>query len=1451
MTSFDRFPREKKSDPTERVLDASEQSYLNATADIAEQRYAADYGFYPESHSVTHYLQDLLDRSIPEDERGHYTIKVTQGWEEFNAGALPNGTILISDRMLTYCQYEEELQFVLRHEYMHIARQHHALSYRKHKRVDGGSVIDALYQDMGQMRLHEYEADLRAGVDDKDLPYNLYGGIRFLERLVETERATKQASGIVHGDTMDRLLNLHFVTRMVDSAALNRDLTKISPEIIAELESKRSLKSIVFERPLGKGHITPESIAETAKAALRVATPDQLQIIIPELYNYISELEVGARSGRSSTSRTYDLDVRTELLQVAIERMATVLQEELKTVPAANRPALRGLYAGLVYGISPDSVEDTNIFNGMFDFFEDVEDFLQLPALLDSIAERGVYPNQAPEILLRSIIREAGAASVFVDEDDLFSEQKFTDYCRDVVAAVDRLYQYKSDYKKTTLIAAFIAEALLDLSSDEQSDFVVVAAKNLSIKVEDVILYAEKYLHISLKVLPNADVSVPETEESIFWNRIYAVCREIKYMDSAPSKAPVVRASLEKTKSRRELFNELEDMCSQLPWNTMQECVDGFSRLVEGELSAEQEVFLEVVSTYPSVLLSPERFTGVSTARMLKHVLELQNNPYMNPGEGAVCLVDIMTGAYNNRLFDPSLLEWGITEHDLTVEQVHAAMFAEDPDSAIGTHYDTSVSSFDALYRSYFFTVATHELRHLSRAEFFQKLRERASIKPKEGNISQALIFVNEVFDAYSFSLTDKSSLDELLTLSVYVPDFELSNRLQEGVMAALFQYSDTAELEEVLFRDERTRYLLLANARHQFIDERLNTPAALDRTLDMVRRDRLIEDQVLQERVSDAILAEESLSRLLRNPRMFIEIGLSTQSSDYNLKKELLTASLYASTHSETINDSSDLDRLQNLDLIIRRLYEMDKSTKHAVIRKLFVGEHGLLNDSKELQKFITTMCSEHIIEPRDDSEAALLSGVKDALIAVVKNADPSTIYFMLAPFLFEHMFKVPAQQAAWSDIIDDVIGSHDRYHFGDITPDLKKEMALAVSGKKINGQEADYSEIDEGRLRLMAFVDEYAPLPEKQPTPEKLGIIEFTKTIIGQLGAPGVRLMQVIGQYVQMTPELERAFSDVYDSVPGQTKLSAFHTVKREWSSVASELEEWEASVGGGSLATVWKAKTSNGAEALKVLNPNVDFFVDSICDILEKAFSSMEGKYGRKAKLAELAIRDIRAWLHADIQYDHFLERDAVFFRDHNNFSIDDSGYVIRVPKTYGAESRHYKREEWIEGKNLTKTEELQASRHDVKKIIRLLIASTFHQITLGQVHSDIHPGNIRITQNNEVALLDRNFYIELNAAEQEVIVSIIASDDVARKQVFIDYLLSLSENNSVQRRTLTEAFDRVGGKTPEADRVAEYISIAKELEVYVPLKVTILVKNFLALNKLAVSGGFQGINEALFT
>jgi predicted unusual protein kinase regulating ubiquinone biosynthesis (AarF/ABC1/UbiB family) len=279
----------------------------------------------------------------------------------------------------------------------------------------------------------------------------------------------------------------------------------------------------------------------------------------------------------------------------------------------------------------------------------------------------------------------------------------------------------------------------------------------------------------------------------------------------------------------------------------------------------------------------------------------------------------------------------------------------------------------------------------------------------------------------------------------------------------------------------------------------------------------------------------------------------------------------------------------------------------------------------------------------------------------------------------------------------------------------------------------------------------------------------------------------------------------------------------------------------IGWGSITTVYVARnTAEENVVLKVVNPSFKFQYEKMFATLLQTFQSL-AKNDPKYETAIPVIQDIRLWIENDVSSEDFIKKDARFYKKWNGWKSNKKDrYNIRIPKSLPPESEKFKQEEFIEWINLTKLEKLQESGHDTQAVIRIIIAHYIEQIKDGMIHSDAHGGNFRITENNEIAILDRSYYLEIGFTEKLFLRSLFGNIHNSQKifETLIEYLAKLPWNEKIDLNWLISSMETLtmSDNTP-MQKISDVLVLFRKNQVYIPLWMTLLLKNINALYDLA--------------
>jgi hypothetical protein len=351
-------------------------------------------------------------------------------------------------------------------------------------------------------------------------------------------------------------------------------------------------------------------------------------------------------------------------------------------------------------------------------------------------------------------------------------------------------------------------------------------------------------------------------------------------------------------------------------------------------------------------------------------------------------------------------------------------------------------------------------------------------------------------------------------------------------------------------------------------------------------------------------------------------------------------------------------------------------------------------------------------------------------------------------------------------------------------------------------------------------------------------------------------------------LTDDQQAEFSTVYDANRGQSKGLAVATLEREWNRDGhrfwDDVATVEERVGGGSLMTVFritlKAHDESGkpiVRVVKVLNPNLQFLLERTFSFLNELIDTLTKLFGRKFDIARLIVADVYEWIKGDVNFTGFLEKDARFKTqiESQNAGYKAAGfrYDLYVPRTYGPESKYFIHEEFVPGKTLTKWDELVAEGHDMQQVTSLLVKNYVSQLLTDNalVHSDVHIGNFMVTPDGRVAILDRNFFLELTPEMRDFVKFLLnpMSLRFSTPEVIVDRFVALGgrEITPVQRRKLVASWTKARERVLAGDwqGLSGFLIDLRENGVKLPLQITLIFKNLNALQAMARKAGLGGL------
>jgi predicted unusual protein kinase regulating ubiquinone biosynthesis (AarF/ABC1/UbiB family) len=730
---------------------------------------------------------------------------------------------------------------------------------------------------------------------------------------------------------------------------------------------------------------------------------------------------------------------------------------------------------------------------------------------------------------------------------------------------------------------------------------------------------------------------------------------------------------------------------------------------------------------------------------------------------------------------------------------------------------------------------------------------------------------VKETLSGSKFDLSDLEHTNCLFQLSYFIPNGSQSSSLQEMTLERLLDTSFDQGYD-FLMNEHVQKNLRTSVPVIKFVEEKATTHADFEKL--STRIDRILNLQEETPSLKNLVIFEELMQKVDTNKSMFnlFSAMLKSQHDELPLKKILY----------------STVGQLRSVDEVAQSLYRAPVHQRYSIIRAVLTGEKGILTSPVGRRDLHSAMMSEVLEEPIGKTDLAWYQNISGITEEFVLNADIENLYFVVVPLLMDQILNPPKDSTDIKTLIEAQVVKTNRSF---IPSDEEAELQLRmVRGEDVEDEFTQYI-LDEygirdswkevldfnqtndnirGQIEMELESNRKSTKSRKRKTNSskldkiigkpksrsegKLSVLEFIVTAAKNLGAPGVRFLQMLGQYVTIPEEYQQEFNQVYDGVAGQSKLAAYMLLEREWDGFKDEVVEFLPAIGGGSLMTVYKVVTASGeTEVVKVLNPNADFHTEVSFNVMKEIIQAKAEK-DPAYKIAIPLLDDIREWIIKDISFTNFLEEDKKFYNQNHGFtstnptaSESSLEYKIRVPISTGVENKYFKREKYIDGVNLTQEAELASRGHDTKAIVSLLAQNYLSQIASGHVHSDVHPGNFRITDDGEVAILDRNYFLGLDFQDQALLYT-MGQDvpSVAKAETIATYL---QQYNDHVGQGFKNKVERIIDESEGVQQLGDVVRYIRQSNLKFPIKMSLMIKNLFALNSLSQSVGFDTVQDAI--
>ncbi len=1416
------------------AAESREKSNLRHAGEYLEHYYCARYRALPEDHPITQYVYQL-NKKFPQ---ANVKIVILSGWSAVNAIALPNDTILLSRGLLDFCRYEEELMFVLGHERVHV-KDH----FEVHKRKRVSQIIKDVKKGVGQLRYQEMEADIKSVVREMSAAkVNPYGGKSFLQRVAnELEHGDKK--DVVHGGAMDRMLTLASVSRLYDQKELSVDMTPMQiPSTFRQVQSNTDI-----EKQLKSPFNTVKdygSYTNSVKEHLEVIGSDGI-LFAAQIQGKVEKAREEYEEMPSLTNKTR-LEFCNDLMVVEIGEAKKHIANCLPELSSEDRDLMLMIYLYFVGQIDVLSIADPkDVLNADIERFWEMLDKPELFDRLEQLFQTKILTKLGhhlignPEKWLEKMLIHACDADRFGSGAD-FDQAKYLAFAKSWINTLDKAFVHLglSTWKMDKCVSLVFDAAWPNINPNPNSTKVLELAAQC--KVGGYFWDKEvDYDPIQMerdRVMGETLYNYPE-----LGNKYHDL---VEKRDRRPKDIMMGNAAFcEKNRKKdQESFESLGDIREKHRKNVnayLKGQVNEFLKV--GNFQDEAELIRYLKEFHISGVNRFDRLKSAQFALFCKKCWKRFKKDVGNefPIDAFFSMVfedypiigDADSNFAKDRENDMKLP--GVKEAD----EEHIARSVFDA-SYIRDYWGLDVKPVESseLEQQYVEKFVEKKLQQAaSRAEAVAIIRRYQDYGLAVAKHLNYKIVADLVIRLGLKTDDDQDGRDLLLLLSESFSDASRAIRVQSEVLRGELAGRDFDQSLNALFNDSRSAKKGDLGLRDDWMERESHSPEQLDKLESGVLESvnslgenkealRYIGKMGLIDVLSEGINSKVNLLRVL----------LKTYESDRELKEELLKLPWRIAVKGTQI--------VPHINEVTAAIWALGDEGRYAFLRMLLVGKNGVFMSAKTRKEFLNDFLSETLEDPSGGHE--LIGVFKEIAPELARINDPELFYFAFSPLLLQRFARYPKKITPWEEIL-----KGKRYKSKEIAHMLKYQHKAPPIGHGLPSTQVQSKETH----ALNEYIDQnLLPARQEDSNLRKMQPMELVVEIAKSLGAVGVRFLQVVGQYMKLSPEYEKTFSAVYDQMRGQAKLAAYHTLRREWPEFADQVAQMHPRVGGGSLMTVYEIETKSGEkEVIKILNPNLEYHMERTFEFLEKLIDAMISVDKSRYEPVKFAIRDIKQWINEDIDLETFPADDARFRVRYHGWKAEDKPdgeYAIGVPETFEPANKYFIREQYVEGKNLTKWEELMAEGHDMKSIVELICKNYWTQLADGLVHADVHIGNIRVTEDKKCYILDRAGYLKFDDADRDFMFAILTGfySDV---NMMLDYLWQFDQTEFDLQMTREKLKGVLETELKNLQSPQQFVLHLKRNKVNFPVKLTLLVKNIGVLDGLAKKAGYSGLMEVL--
>lgn len=553
----------------------------------------------------------------------------------------------------------------------------------------------------------------------------------------------------------------------------------------------------------------------------------------------------------------------------------------------------------------------------------------------------------------------------------------------------------------------------------------------------------------------------------------------------------------------------------------------------------------------------------------------------------------------------------------------------------------------------------------------------------------------------------------------------------------------------------------------------------------------------------------------------------------------------------------------------VLRNLYLSDEKARFLMVRKLMLGEGGVLQENKGKEVLIDAFMDTWLKSGDDQGEALM----RNVLSSLLNSESPEKTYQLIGPILQELMLQPPKRspsdeniaEAKSKEVIQSLISRkklEESSLFGNEIPTVTNKILNLMNGTTDQQQSGNKKTVN----RLLGIFEHKSPEEIAQISPTEFWLMTGKKA-----GSFGIKNLQLARMYFEIPEEEQEKYDEVFDAMKGQTRLQAYKTLWRKaqaspkTAAIFDEINIFGKRVGGGSLMTVYETTMNDGSlRVTGVRNPNAEYhvlrFAETTRSTLEIALQNDPDNHD--LMLMQSLVTDVVTWIRDELNDVEYSQKDPVF-RQQNDTSIGQgfkkgrSRYDLFMPKSYDTGTTWIRHEDYVAGVNLNNLEVIEGetsiadqkiSQTDFKDATSLLIRNMLYQIRHGSyIHPDAHGGNFRITDNNmRLAVLDRHNLIRITDDMRitlENTITAVAKGDT--KEAIKSLMHGVAPDNQNIESIASNLAQKLKSSNDISKGLSDIILPLKKTGVQIPINLSLVLRNIFNISRLSKKAGFESL------